>query len=309
MEAAAAIRPELTNERHFTSRGEPRGYIQPQALRELWFHTGTVCNLRCPFCLEGSKPGDARLGRISFQDARPWIDEALALDVQRFSFTGGEPFVVKDLIRILDYALDIRPCFVLTNGTDPLIRRMDEVTRLADKPHPLAFRISLDHPDPERHDRDRGAGNFVKSLGTMRTLIDRGFSVSVARLATDADQAASIEESYREVFRKAGLPGDLRIVAFPEFYRPFADVAVPEITENCMTTYHSQATFETFMCSFSKMVIKKEGRMRVYACTLVDDDPDFDLGGTLGESLGKRVMLKHHRCFSCFSSGSSCSEI
>ena len=26
------------------------------------------------------------------------------------------------------------------------------------------------------------------------------------------------------------------------------------------------------MCAFSKMVIKKNGRMSVYACTLVDDD-------------------------------------
>ena len=40
-----------------TPDGEPRGYIQPHALRELWFHTGTACNLSCPFCLEGSKPG------------------------------------------------------------------------------------------------------------------------------------------------------------------------------------------------------------------------------------------------------------
>jgi len=40
-----------------TTEGEPRGYIDPQALKELWFHTGTACNLACPFCLEGSKPG------------------------------------------------------------------------------------------------------------------------------------------------------------------------------------------------------------------------------------------------------------
>ena len=39
---------------------QPRGYIQPGALRELWFHTGTACNLACPFCLEGSRPGDDR---------------------------------------------------------------------------------------------------------------------------------------------------------------------------------------------------------------------------------------------------------
>jgi hypothetical protein len=76
-----------------------------------------------------------------------------------------------------------------------------------------------------------------------------------------------------------------------------------------MTTYQSEHTRRAFMCAFSKMIVKKNGRLRVYACTLVDDDPDYDLGGTLAESLAKRIMLRHHRCYSCFAYGSSCSEI
>ena len=108
----------------FTTQGGPRGYIQPQRLRELWFHTGTVCNLSCPFCLEGSRPGDDRLNRILFSDAQPWIDEAVELGVGQFAFTGGEPFVIKDMVRILDYALKFNPCLVLTNATDPLLKRL-----------------------------------------------------------------------------------------------------------------------------------------------------------------------------------------
>ena len=76
-----------------------------------------------------------------------------------------------------------------------------------------------------------------------------------------------------------------------------------------MTTYQSAETRRAFMCAFSKMAVKKDGRMRVYACTLVDDDPAYDLGGTLAESLPKRVVLQHHRCYSCFAYGASCSEI
>lgn len=49
--------------------------------------------------------------------------------------------------------------------------------------------------------------------------------------------------------------------------------------------------------------------MRVYACTLVDDDPGYDLGGTLRDSLNQRIMMKHHRCFTCFKFGASCSEL
>ena len=79
-----------------TSADDPRGYIQAQQLKELWFHTGTTCNLRCPFCLEGSKPGDMRIEPLGLDDAKPFIVEALELGVEQFSFTGGEPFVVPD---------------------------------------------------------------------------------------------------------------------------------------------------------------------------------------------------------------------
>ncbi len=51
-----------------------RGYIQPALLKELWFHTGTGCNLRCSFCLEGSKPGDNRLNPLTLKDAKPFIE-------------------------------------------------------------------------------------------------------------------------------------------------------------------------------------------------------------------------------------------
>ena len=90
---------------------------------------------------------------------------------------------------------------------------------------------------------------------------------------------------------------------------PDAHPTVPTVTEHCMTVYQSEETRRAFMCAFSKMVIKKGGQMRVYACTLVDDDDSYDLGATLTETLPKRVTLRHHRCYSCFAYGSSCSEI
>ncbi len=94
---------------------------------------------------------------------------------------------------------------------------------------------------------------------------------------------------------------------FPDFLPPGAIAHVPNITENCMVTYTTAKQRAEFMCSYSRMVVKKNGRCGVYACTLVDDDADFDLGSTLKESLRVRVRLKHHRCYSCFAYGSTCS--
>lgn len=286
-----------------------RGYIQPHALRELWFHTGTACNLACPFCLEGSRPGDGRLDRITLADVRPLIDEALCFGVEQFSFTGGEPFIVKDLINILHYASTYKPCLVLTNGTEPVLKRLRQIATLKAQPHPVAFRVSIDYPDEARHDAGRGAGGFAKAWSSLTALAELGFKVSIARQMSKGEDKGRIDAEYRKLFERHSLPVTTTIVPFPDFLPPGAKPNVPFISEHCMTTHHTEESRQAFMCAFSKMVIKKQGRMRVYACTLVDDDNSYDLGGTLGESLGKRIMMTHHRCYSCFAFGSSCSEI
>ena len=291
-----------------TPDGTARGYIESQVLTELWFHTGTNCNLSCPFCLEGSKPGDNRIEFITLEDVKPFIAEALELGVTKLSFTGGEPFVNPWFVRILDYALDHRPCFVLTNGTEPLLNRIGQVIKLKEKPNPLAFRISLDHPDPAKHDESRGKGNFRKALRTLGLLHAEGFGVSIARLMEPGENTEAIDRSYAPLFQEAGLPPDLAIVKFPDFLPPGSIADVPNVTEKCMTSYTTAEQRAQYMCSFSRMIVKKNGRLGVYACTLVDDDPDFDLADTLRESLDVRVRLKHHRCYSCFACGSTCSE-
>ncbi len=288
--------------------GEARGYIDPHALEELWFHTGTACNLECPFCLEGSKPGDNRLERITLADVEGLMHEAAELGVRQFSFTGGEPFIVKDFVNILRFAAGLRPCLVLTNGTEPLLKRLAQVATLTETPHPISFRISIDWPDEARHDAGRGTGTFRQSLQAMTELQRLGFGVSLARQMTADEDGAAVDAAFQALLADAGFAGTARIIKFPDFATPDSRPAVPVVTTDCMTRYQNEDSRREFMCAFSKMVIKKDGRMRVYACTLVDDDARYDQGSNLRAALQQRVMLAHHRCYACFAHGSSCSE-
>ena len=229
------MKMDSSNQWHYTSQNEPRGYIQPQSLDELWFHAGTNCNLRCPFCLEGSKPGDNRIEFLTLADARRFMDEALKLGVKKFSFTGGEPFVNPEFIQILDYALELRPCLVLTNATEPLMNQIGDVLPLGNKPNSLNFRVSLDHPDPVKHDESRGRGNFKKALATLGRLHREGFGVSIARLMLPAEDIDAVDRAYTPYFESAGVPHDLTIIKFPDFLLPGSLPKVAEITETCMT--------------------------------------------------------------------------
>jgi MoaA/NifB/PqqE/SkfB family radical SAM enzyme len=283
--------------------------IQTRTLAELWFHTGTACNLECPFCLEGSRPADSRLERMTLADVRPFVDEAHALGVRQFSFTGGEPLIVKDIVKILVCALAVAPCLVLTNGTAPLIRRVQQLDLLKSQPNPLALRVSIDYPDAERHDAGRGWGNFRRALDGLTLLYKHGFRVSVTRQMTVGEDRKSVETAYRELFARRGLPPDLAVTALPDYGLPNAPCAGATITEAELQRYRLDTARRELMCALGKMIVKRAGAMRVYACPLVDDDGDYDQGATLAEALAREAQLRHQRCHACLRTGASMSGL
>lgn len=292
-----------------TSKGDERGYIDAHALEELWFHTGTRCNLSCPFCLEGSGPTDDRLPYITLEELRPIFQEAVELNCQRFSFTGGEPFLNREFVPILREALELKPCLVLTNATKPLQKRLEELKEIAHYGKRLKFRVSLDHPNVKQHDAGRGEGSFNEAIEGLRLLQEIGFDTSIACHWPSGEDKGELEKQYRVLLSERGCSEDISFVFFPDFHGPGAKIETPEITTDCMTRYHDEKSRSSFMCAFSRMVIKRPEGLKISACTLVDDDELYDLsGGSLKASLETRVTLGHHRCFSCFSCGASCSE-
>jgi molybdenum cofactor biosynthesis enzyme MoaA len=265
-------------------------------LRELWVHTGTACNLECPFCLEGSRPGDTRLERVTLADIKPYLDGAAQLNVERFVFTGGEPLIVKDIVKILDYALQLKPCLVLTNGTAPLLKRVHQLQSLKQQAHALSFRISIDHADEKQHDAARGWGNFKRAIDGLKLLHKEGFAVSVARHAVAAENVTAIEAQYRALFKANRLPLDMPLNPLPELGRPQASLTpeIVPINDADVSNCHS-----SLMCSETRMVVKHSGQLNLQACPFTDDDPRFNTGLELRESMSQSVALQHARCVQC----------
>ena len=179
--------------------------IHLSALRELWIHTGTACNLSCPFCHEGSQPGDRRLEALTLAELQPHLDAAADAGVERFAFTGGEPLILKDIVTILRHALALRPCLLLTNGTAPLIRRPHHLQQLRDLAYPLTFRVSIDYPDEARHDAARGLRNFRKALQGLKLLADAGFEVGITRQQDAGEDSAAIAARFVSIVEATSM--------------------------------------------------------------------------------------------------------
>lgn len=273
--------------------------IALRAFRDLWIHAGTACNLSCPFCHEGSKPGDARIAAPTLAELATHLEDAAARGVERFAFTGGEPLIVKGILDILLFSLRLRPVLVLTNGTAPFIRRSHQLALLREAPHPLSFRVSIDHPEEARHDAGRGLKNFRKALEGLRLLHVAGFDVGITRQITRGEDADRVASQFRQLLRRHRLPEDLPIVALPDL------AALGDTSQLLDAASHPlpQAAVPEPACARSRMLLRAAPGMRFHACPLTDDLEEFNVGAQLETAVAATVNPVHARCSVCRSAG------
>lgn len=300
-----------------TARGETRATVALSALRTLWVNTGTLCNITCRNCYIESSPRNDALVYLTAAELRDYLDEIARdrLPVTEIGFTGGEPFLNRDLPAMLRDVLGRGlSALVLTNAMKPL--RNHAAALLALKrdfgPDRLTLRVSLDHHRPEVHDLERQEGSFEQALEGLAWLGREGFRVHVAGRAgfveRDEDEAA-MREGYAALFAAQGIPVDaadpVALMLFPEMD---ARADVPEITTACWDILGKSP--DSLMCASARMVVKRRGAARpaVLACTLLPYDEQFELGATLAEA-SRPVPLNHPHCAKfCVLGGAACSR-
>jgi MoaA/NifB/PqqE/SkfB family radical SAM enzyme len=302
-------------------RGEHRGFVDPKrfggkpALEDLWVMQGSLCDLRCKHCYTASSPSNNRLEQITFAELTAHLEDAARFGVQKIYFTGGEVFVNEDVLRAraernsqllqsLASALDIAPVEVLTNGRLYIRNHFEALQRLRERHGDrLTLRITLESPDEQRHDAIRGRGTFAQTTETIRLLAGMGFHVAIAaeRPVLEGRTDAQIRDSYRSLF-----PGTTIEVSLIENMlemghqlttlarRGESAHAEVFVTTNCFTVLSKPA--EQLMCHFSRSIQKIDGELRYYPCPVIYDDPRFELGRTLEESL-RRVYIAHKNCY------------
>jgi uncharacterized Fe-S cluster-containing radical SAM superfamily protein len=295
-----------------TATGERRAQVALTGLRTLWFNTGTLCNITCTGCYIESSPSNDRLAYLTRAEVGIYLDEAEAWhpELREVGFTGGEPFMNRDLLAMMHDALTRGyHVLVLTNAMRPMQRSEVELLALQGGfPEQLALRVSLDHYERKRHEAIRGPRSWEPAMEGLRFLAAHGFKVAVAgRTLWDEDEAA-LRVGYAHLFAALGLPIDAedtqQLVLFPEME---SQKDVPEITENCWQILGK--TPDAMMCASSRMVVKRRGAARpvVVSCTLLPYDPQFEMGGTLAEA-SRPVQLNHRYCAEfCVLGGGSCS--
>jgi molybdenum cofactor biosynthesis enzyme MoaA len=273
------------------------------AIDTLWLQVaGTVCNIACTHCFISCSPKNHSHEMMSLDDVKARLAEAKRLGVREYYFTGGEPFMHRDILPMIAAALEQGPISILTNGM--LLREAvgRELRAMIDRSeYSLDLRVSLDGFDRETHDAIRGAGVWDRVMIGLRNLAACGINPVIT--VTEAAEGVGSSDGrtrFLELIRSFGFTRPrLKVLAL------FRIGAEAERTRSYDTWERIEslpdADAAVLMCSTSRMVTSKG----VYVCPILIEEPAARMGDTIEESL-RPFALQYGACYTCWVDGVSC---
>jgi len=279
-------------------------HVPMLALDTLWFQVaGTICNITCTHCFISCSPANHAHEMLSLAEVETRLAEAKTLGVREYYFTGGEPFLNRDMLPIRAATLEQGPATVLTNGMllrKEICLRLRELSEASE--YSLDIRVSLDGFDRATHDAIRGTGVWDRVMIGLRNLAEVGIN-PVITVTEAADGAATELGRARllEMIRSFGFDKP-RLKILTLFHigaeatrsRPYE----PWEILNDMLTDDDASVLQ---CSTSRMVTSKG----VYVCPILLDYDEARMSDSIEESL-RPFPLKFGACHTCWVDGVSC---
>lgn len=151
-----------------------RGFFGEEPVLAATIRLTRGCNLRCPHCYVNA--GLPLENELTLKEIKSIIDQLAKLKVFYVFYTGGEPFIRKDIVEILKYTnkKGIR-ISISSNGT---ILNKEILEKIKDIPFTL-FQISLDGTK-EIHDSIRGDGVWeraIKSIKLAKSILKKNVGI------------------------------------------------------------------------------------------------------------------------------------
>jgi len=281
--------------------------VELSHLDHLWFQvSGTLCNLTCQHCFISCSPKNDSFGYLTLEQVEQRLAESVPLGVKEYYFTGGEPFLNRDMVPILVATLRYGPATVLTNAT-VMKEEWLESLRAAEQAsrYSLEFRVSIDGFSPETNDPIRGEGTFVRAIEGVKKLVAFGFLPIITATRTWSDaQEQQVVGQFVATLKLAGyerprlkiLP-PLQMGAEAERTQGYRDTE--RVTRRMMKGFDASQ----LVCEHSR-VVTDQG---VYVCPILLESPDANLGNSL-EGATRPYALSHGACYTCYQYGAICSN-
>lgn len=275
------------------------------SLDTLWFQvSGTLCNIACTHCFISCSPTNHSHEMMSLADVEARLAEARDIGVREYYFTGGEPFMNRDLLAILEMTLRQGPATVLTNAMllpPAVCRKLKELFDASD--YSLDIRISIDGFDRASHDAIRGPGVWDRVMTGIANLVAAGLN-PVITVTTAAEGVETTEGRTRFIalMRTFGVEKPrlkvlslFRIGAEEKRSRAYAD------WERLSADMLEGGDRGSLQCASGRMVTSRG----VYVCPILIEEEGARMGDRLADAQ-RPFLLRYGACHTCWVDGVTC---
>jgi len=277
---------------------------------DLWFYTGSKCNLECTHCYVSSGPNANQHPFLTLNTFKRHLKDAINQHFKKLEiyFTGGEPFVNPEMVLILEESLNYANTTVLTNGTrfnDKITKKLAEIDK--NSPFKLIFRVSFDGPTAELNDQIRGTNSFNLAQNGLKRLADHDLTTIITAMRSwSRKESKQKEGEFIELMVDSGIPKDkqnlkiippLRMGREIQRSRPYLEKEL--FTDTCFIDYD----YNNLQCSKCRM-ISENG---VWVCPILINEEGAKMGDTLEESF-KPFPMTYMACWTCRMDGMSCTN-
>jgi organic radical activating enzyme len=164
-------------------------------LTSLYISPLESCNLACKFCYTKKTPAILTNRQILnfIKKYKRYLLDSYFLILNSVTLCGGEVFALKHFPKLINNLLKLGIfTTIITNGT------IDKLDQIKDTKN-CQLLVSLDGPE-KIHDKNRGQGNFAKSINFINHALSLGFPTEIFFLIT--------KDSYphKDSFDVLGLP-------------------------------------------------------------------------------------------------------
>lgn len=177
------------------------------------------CNYRCPFCHNEGQSSHDSVKIMDYDSFTTLIDALKDEEVSEITFSGGEPFLDKNIIEMIKYVSQETNWEVTCASNLSLITK-EQVQQLAGIP--LKFNIQFPYTDSQKFHKSTGNGNVDNIKANIRNVRKAGLKVglnSVIQSDSKEDiknmvKFALEEELPLKLLPQIGLPGSDKFSKF-----------------------------------------------------------------------------------------------
>ena len=142
-------------------------FLRRKVVRKAEFGVTFDCQCDCGKC-SSERMKNPKGNKLTLEEIKQTAEEIISLGAIQVNFTGGEPLLEKDLVRIIKYFKPYKTIITInTNGVLLNEKKIDEL----EKARVDIIKISIDSPLPQEHDKSRGyKGCFESAVSALRYL-------------------------------------------------------------------------------------------------------------------------------------------